>query len=990
LAQNTKDPSISISTRLASDIDYQKLIDNHPDMLCQWLKDGTLILANKAYCEYFGKQMNDLVGKTCLDYIHPDDQEKLKQHNARFNSEFTQAIIELKIINPKGEIRYHQWNDIYIFNEKRNRWEFLSTGRDVTELKLAEFELQKRVEFERLITKHTIEFINLSLFDIDHRITNLLSEIGEYANVDRAYVFLFDDNLGCLTNTHEWCRQGIEPQIQNLQCVPADSIYWWVKKIKNFETVLIPQISSLPPEADSFKASLKAQDILSVAGTPLVNAGQILGFIGFDAVSVEKNWMEDDITILRLISGIIGGAIAQKRSQEAFSEERRYLQSLNEITRDSLNSDNIQEMLDIIAEKSKTLIKADYCSINLWDEEHKIISTSARNGEFLRNMDGSFLQMEETTITNQVFQTGDLLIIEDTRNTLHPSIIKAFGTESLLAIPIVTNDNQMGAAIFGYTKQHTFTEHEIQLAQQASSQIAMAILKQRLLDQAKRSAREAETLHKAGTIVAATLEPNLAIESILDQLEMVVPFDSASVQILHDGYLEIRAGKGWAKKNSPVGLKFPVPGDNPNSKVILSKEPFVLNNAPDFYEIFRDSIHSRIRSWLGVPLKVHDDVIGLLTLDHHEPNYYSNKQLITLASAFADQVAISLENSRLYAAEKRRVQELDALRATTADITKELAIENLIQAILERATSLLHATGGELGLVDPNGELIHIHVSHNMGANKVGVVIEPGEGLMGYVAKTRQIEMIEDYQEWIGKLDIYKQSNIHAAIAAPLMIGSHFLGVIGIMNSDRKRKFTDSEKSLMSQFAQQAAIAVQNAQLFEERKQQARIDLTTGIYNRRGLNELGIREIDRSQRFDRPLSLLMVDIDHFKRVNDTYGHPIGDLVLKELADRLKNHLRSIDILSRYGGEEFVIILPETATDHATEVAERLREVVEQKPFTPDGLALPITISLGISTLNGDALDIQTLIKNADDAMYVSKRSGRNQVNVFPKTNQNPS
>lgn len=955
-------------------------------MLCQWLKDGTLILANNAYCEYFGKQIKDLVGKTCLDYIHPDDWDKLSQHIARFNSEFTQAIIELKIINPDGEVRYHQWNDRYIFNEKWNRWEFLSTGRDVTELKLAELELKKRVEFERLITKHTIEFINLSLADIDHRITNLLSEIGDYANVDRAYVFLFDDNQGCVTNTHEWCRQGIEPQIQNLQCLPADSIDWWVKKINNYETILIPQVSSLPPEADSFKALLETQDILSVAGTPLVNAGKILGFIGFDAVRAEKTWLEDDITLLRLISGIIGGAIAQKRSQESYSEERRYLQSLNEITRDSLNSDNIQEMLDIIAEKSKTLIKADYCSINLWDEEHKIISTSARKGKFSKKMDGSFLQMEETTITNKVFETGDLLVIEDTRNPLNPSIVKAFGTETLLAIPIVTKDKQLGAAIFRYTKQHTFTEHEIQLAQQASSQIAMAILKQRLLDQAKRSAREAETLHKAGTIVAATLEPNLAIESILDQLEMVVPFDSASVQILQDGYLEIRAGKGWAKENSPVGLQFSVPGENPNSKVILSKEPFVLNNAPDFYEIFRDPIHSKIHSWLGVPLKVHDDVIGILTLDHHEPNFYSNKQLITLASAFADQVAISLENSRLYAAEKRRVQELDALRATTADITKELAIENLIQAILERATSLLHATGGELGLVDPIEEVIHILVSHNMGANKVGVVIEPGEGLMGYVAETRQIEMIEDYQEWTGKMDIYKQSSIHAAIAAPLMIGNHFLGVIGIMNSDRKRKFTDSEKSLMSLFAQQAAIAVQNAQLFEERKQQARMDLTTGIYNRRGLYELGIRELDRALRFNRPLSAIMVDIDHFKRVNDTYGHPAGDLVLKELADRLKNHLRSIDILSRYGGEEFVILLPETDAVQATEVAERLREVVEQKPFTPDGLTLPITISQGISLLNDDAADIKVLIKNADDAMYVSKRSGRNQVNIFPKTN----
>jgi diguanylate cyclase (GGDEF)-like protein/PAS domain S-box-containing protein len=983
LTQKKNEIPPSKPSPLTGHIDYRKMIDSQCDLVCQWLPDGTLTFANKTYCDYFGKNFEELIGKTCLDYIHPDDQEKLAQHIAQFNSESKQAFIELKIIDPEGKVRYHQWYDSYNFNEEKGRWEFLSTGRDVTEFKKSEQELERRVEFERLLSKHTIEFLNLSPTDIDRHINKLLSEIGDYAGVDRSYVFLFDDNFQHLSNTHEWCREGIESQINNLQSIPVETIEWWASKISNFETVLIPDVSALPQEAEEFKQSLQAQDILSIAGTPLVNAGKILGFIGFDIVREKKDWSENDLTILHLISGIIGGAIGQKRNQEALSQERQYLKNLNEITYDSLNSQSIQEMLNIIVEKSKALINADYCSINLWDKAHDKISISARIGNFSSNMDGSFLQMEETVITKQVFQTGELLPIEDVRNSpkVNASVSDVFETESLLAIPIVTKDYQLGAALFGYTKRHRFTEHEIQLAQQASSQIALAILKQRLLDQAKRSAREAETLHKAGTIVAATLEPNLAIESILDQLELVVPFDSASVQILYDGYLEIRACKGWAKDKSPIGLHFPVPGDNPNSQIVLSKKPYILNNAPDMYKIFRDPIHSKIHSWLGVPLTVHENVIGLLALDHHEPGFYSDEQLVTLVSAFADQVAISLENARLYADERRRVQELDALRETTADITKELAIENLIQAILERATALLHATGGELGLVDTNGEQIHILVSHNMGENNVGIVIEPGNGLMGFVAKTHQIEMIEDYQEWMGKMDVYERTNIHAAIAAPLMIGDQFLGVIGVMNSDRVRRFTDSEKSLMNLFAQQAAIAVQNAQLFEERRQQARMDLTTGIYNRRGLFELGVREVDRAQRFNRPLSAIMVDIDHFKRVNDTYGHPVGDLVLIELANRLKDHLRSIDILSRYGGEEFIILLPETPSDKAVEVAERLREVVENTPFSPEGLSLPITISQGISVTFGEDPDIHSLIKKADDAMYLSKRAGRNQVNV---------
>ena len=186
----------------------------------------------------------------------------------------------------------------------------------------------------------------------------------------------------------------------------------------------------------------------------------------------------------------------------------------------------------------------------------------------------------------------------------------------------------------------------------------------------------------------------------------------------------------------------------------------------------------------------------------------------------------------------------------------------------------------------------------------------------------------------------------------------------------------------MRMFAQQAAIAVENAKLYEQRQLQARMDVTTGIYNRRGLIELGNREVDRAERYHRPLAVVMVDIDRFKIVNDTYGHPIGDLVLSELADRMKANLRSIDILGRYGGEEFVILLPETNSEDAMDVAERLRLVVEEKPFTPNELSLWITISQGVVIRSEKSGDLRALIRFADDAMYQSKDSGRNLVTLY--------
>ena len=965
--------------------DYNNIINNHPDLICKWLPDGTLIFANKSYYKYFGKTPNDLVGRTCLDYIHPDDNDKLEKHIAGFTEDNQQAMIELRIFNSKGEIRWHQWIDKYILDQETGQWEFLSTGRDITDLKLSELELKKRTEFEHLITKLSIDFINLSLEDIDSQINLLLAQVGEYVHVDRSYVFIFNPETRAMSNSHEWCQKGIKPQIDTLQDLDFASYDYWVSRILKHETIIITDLDQLPEEAGKLKNTLKEGKIKSVIGIPLINTGTVHGFIGFDSVLEKREWNDDEINILKIISGIIGNAIIQRRNQEDLQRQAQYLELLNGITMASLNTKNVEEMVNVVASKILTLINADNCSIDLWDESKQKIIGSAYNGIASTSKIQSELDQEDTSLTKLVVSSGKLLIIEDvnTSDLISQKMQDLFQTSSLIALPLIVDDHKLGAAIFGYNTNHNFTKSEISLAQQASYQISQALLKQRLLEIAQKSAQEAEKLHMAGAIVASNLDPNIAISSILDQLEQVVPFDSASIQILNNDYLEIKDGRGWPEHINPVGQRFPIPGDNPNSQVILTGKPYVLNDAPDIYGIFDKEVHSYIRSWLGVPLKVHDRVIGMLTLDHKEPNFYDNEQLIDLVTAFADQVAISLENARLYANERRRVEELEALRATTADITKELGLENLLQSILQRATDLLHATGGELGLMDRKSNTIKILVSYNMGpTDNIGATISMNEGLMGFVAKTQQIEMLEDYKNWDGQMDIYQKSPIHAAIAAPLMIGKRFLGVIGIMNSDRTRKFSENEKDLMSMFAQQAAIAVENAQLFEERQHQARVDMTTGIFNRRGLSELGCREIDRSIRFERPLGVIFLDIDHFKVVNDTYGHPVGDLVLQELAERLKKNLRSIDILSRYGGEEFVILLPETNTEGALDVAERIRKTVEEKPFSPNGLSLWITVSQGVSILNQENGTLDELIRQADEATYQSKEAGRNLVTLY--------
>jgi diguanylate cyclase (GGDEF)-like protein len=216
----------------------------------------------------------------------------------------------------------------------------------------------------------------------------------------------------------------------------------------------------------------------------------------------------------------------------------------------------------------------------------------------------------------------------------------------------------------------------------------------------------------------------------------------------------------------------------------------------------------------------------------------------------------------------------------------------------------------------------------------------------------------------------------------PLQRGGHVSGLIALFDPVLAGRFVKRDADELQTLARQAAIAVENVQLHAEAKRASITDPLTGQWNVRYLSMTLNQEVERASRFERPLAVLMLDLDHFKRVNDTYGHAKGDEVLRELARRVRSQIREVDTFARYGGEEFVLVLPETDLDGARRLAERIVTAVRRTPFGADGdQPIDVTVSMGAAVFPSHGSTATYLLRAADQALYDAKRGGRDRVVV---------
>ncbi len=348
------------------------------------------------------------------------------------------------------------------------------------------------------------------------------------------------------------------------------------------------------------------------------------------------------------------------------------------------------------------------------------------------------------------------------------------------------------------------------LAQQA----AIAIENARLFHAEQQRRQEAETLREATAIVATTLERERAIELILEQLAHVLPYDSASVQLLRDDYLEIVGGRGGQFESSVLGTRFPIPGDNPNTVVIQERRPIFINSIHNLFDSFRNEPHSRIRSWLGVPLIAHGEVIGMLSVDSMAPDYFTEEH-VRLATAYANQAAITIDNAQMHEKSEYQIRRLTALRDVDTAIASSLDLRVTLNILMDNASSQLRADAMSILIYNNNLQVLEPIASVGFRSGSSRRQFRIGEGLAGKIAITRKPLNIQKLSQtefsgmrWLSEEKFVTYSGF------PLLGKGQVKGVMEVFF--RSPFSPDNDwMEFMQTIVGQAAIAIDNAQMFE-------------------------------------------------------------------------------------------------------------------------------------------------------------------------------
>jgi diguanylate cyclase (GGDEF)-like protein len=477
-------------------------------------------------------------------------------------------------------------------------------------------------------------------------------------------------------------------------------------------------------------------------------------------------------------------------------------------------------------------------------------------------------------------------------------------------------------------------------------------------------------LYDASQAVLSTFELDEVLQQILTIARDYFHLQNVAILLLDKDELYVRCQVGWDAGHDEVRLPI---GTGITGAAAHQKRPIY---AADVTKDARYILSAKnTRSEVAVPLMVRDHVVGVLDCQSENLNHFDS-ETIDLLTLFSTQASMALQNARLYSLERRRASQLEAINAIAQQMTAVLDLKELLSKVcllIQQAFDVC-----QVSVLLKDAEDLVLRASHG---KLTGRTLEggrlAGEGLWQRALAAGKT-LIENDAKAVPGFGLCVETG--SSMCIPLVSFGQTLGVL-VLDTTRVGAFNVNDTQPLESVADICATAIQNAHYVERVRQLAYLDGLTGIFNRRFFELRIVEEIDRARRYDTGMAVVMVDIDQFKRLNDEFGHLLGDEVLRQVSSIFHQQLRKIDVLCRYGGEEFAILLSQTNAVHALGVAEKLRKTVEAWQFP--GVPRAVTISAGTANYPEHGSTRDELVKAADAGLYAAKQAGRNRVCLVP-------
>jgi diguanylate cyclase (GGDEF)-like protein len=544
----------------------------------------------------------------------------------------------------------------------------------------------------------------------------------------------------------------------------------------------------------------------------------------------------------------------------------------------------------------------------------------------------------------------------------------------LTAVSLQTREHNFGVIIFPHAERKMFGSSNLRLLIGLALQIGLTLENYVVMHDAQRRTKEYQLLTDIGQALSSRLDQDEVLRTIQKELGQL--FDTSRFYVaFQEGdeirfELEVHDGVILPKRTRKVvnGL---------TEYIIRTGQPLLIQSD---LERVRERLGVTFipdlpaKSFCGAPILLGGKPAGVMAAMNIEREYLFEQRDLDVMQTAAGQVSVAVENARLFAEEQRRARQLAFLNNISRTAISSEDAEQMLADIVSEIQKNFRFDHIGIGMLDYATKDIEIKAEAGQTAKALGKRVPLGVGILGRVARTREMDLEQNAVEG-HLLGILPESQ--AVLCIPISYGESLLGVLNI-ESQQKNAFSPQDVLILKTLADLLATALHNSFVFQKLQQQSITDGLTGIKTRRFFWEALSSEWKRASRSGRPFSVVLIDLDKFKEVNDTLGHLEGDLVLARVGRLLEQKCRQSNVVARYGGDEFIILMPETGVEQAQILAERLRLWLATDPMLAEH---HISGSFGVASFPVHGFSVEEIIRVADAGMYVSKHAGGNRVST---------